>query len=618
MNADLRTKRLAAMERATTRLQQRITHLSQESERLSGWRFAVFLVGLLMTGTALSVGTLPAVLIAALWAAVFAGLVRAHRRVNVALKQHRAWREIKRGQIARMHLDWAAMPTLQVSAEPEHPFALDLDLVGEYSLHRLLNTAVSRGGAQRLADWLLHTQPDAETVQARQHLVRELTPLVTFRDRMTMAALLNGARGTWDGQRLRHWLAAHQSGRVAPWLLTGMIVFSTLNLILILLSGLNLLPAVLNDAWTITISGYILLSALILPRLGDVLEDALKVKAEMDALDAILRHLESWDYARTPTLGRLCAPFTDSQHKPSAQLRQITRILAALSLRANVIFWFLVNILIPWDLFFISRLGKRRDDLSELLPVWLDAWYELEALNGLANFAYLNPAYVFPTVDPAQQGFHALQIGHPHIPHEARISNDFSVPGPGLTTLITGSNMSGKSSFLRTLGVNLCLAYSGSVVAADKLETGTFRLYSSIRVSDSVTDGISYFYAEVRRLKALLDALNAADAEQPLFYLIDEIFRGTNNRERLIGSRTYIQALSAGEGMGLISTHDLELVTLADDSPRIRNMHFRESVKDEQMIFDYLLRDGPCPTTNALKIMALAGLPVENAADAAD
>ena len=170
--------------------------------------------------------------------------------------------------------------------------------------------------------------------------------------------------------------------------------------------------------------------------------------------------------------------------------------------------------------------------------------------------------------------------------------------------------MAGKSTFLRTVGVNLILAYAGGPVDATALTTTLFRPYTCIKVSDSVTGGISYFYAEVQRLRALLDALDA-DEPLPLFFLIDEIFRGTNNRERLQGSRAYIRSLVGKAGVGLISTHDLELVKLSGEFDAVNNYHFRDDVRDGRMVFDYLLRPGPCPTTNALKIMALEGLPVE-------
>jgi DNA mismatch repair ATPase MutS len=170
--------------------------------------------------------------------------------------------------------------------------------------------------------------------------------------------------------------------------------------------------------------------------------------------------------------------------------------------------------------------------------------------------------------------------------------------------------MAGKSTFLRTIGVNLSLAYAGAPVNAERLETPLFRLFTCIKVSDSVQDGLSYFYAEVKRLQALLAATRIDDA-LPVLFLIDEIFRGTNSRERLIGSRSYIRALSEGTSVGLIATHDLELIKLANEIEGVANFHFREEVRGGRMVFDYRLRPGPCPTTNALTIMRLEGLPVD-------
>jgi DNA mismatch repair ATPase MutS len=229
-----------------------------------------------------------------------------------------------------------------------------------------------------------------------------------------------------------------------------------------------------------------------------------------------------------------------------------------------------------------------------------------------------------PTVEPCATGpgsgqngqippcelFRANGLGHPLIRDEKKVTNDFKIDKSGEVLILTGSNMAGKSTFLRTIGVNLCLAYAGGPVNARHMQTSLFRLFTCIRVTDSVTDGYSYFYAEVRRLRALLDALNQPE-KLPLFFLIDEIFKGTNNKERLIGSRSFVKALTGRNCVGAISTHDLELVKLEGTVPQVRNLHFREEVVDGQLTFDYILRPGPCPTTNALKIMAMEGLPIE-------
>jgi len=203
----------------------------------------------------------------------------------------------------------------------------------------------------------------------------------------------------------------------------------------------------------------------------------------------------------------------------------------------------------------------------------------------------------------------AKDLAHPLIPETDRISNDLALETLGTVLLVTGSNMSGKSTFLRTLGINLCLAQAGAPVCAGFFEWTWVRLATCIRVDDSLEAGLSFFYAEVKRLKSLLDATKDR-SNAPVVFLIDEIFKGTNNRERLIGSRSYISALSQGNGFGLVTTHDLELTDLDKTVPGLRNAHFQETVAAGALKFDYKLRPGPCPTTNALRIMELEGLPV--------
>src|SRR6185295_3119404 len=292
--------------------------------------------------------------------------------------------------------------------------------------------------------------------------------------------------------------------------------------------------------------------------------------------------------------------------------RRIERIAAAVGLRTNALLWLIVHVFVPWDFFFTYRLELVKKEISQELPRWLDVWYELEALNSLANFGWLNPHYTFPEIVSEQKLFAGKGLGHPLLKPQQKVANDFHLDEQQQLVLLTGSNMAGKSTFLRTIGLNLRLAYAGSTVNADSLQVSLFRLFTCINVSDSVQDGLSYFYAEVRRLKQLLSAVEAGH-ELPILFMIDEIFRGTNNRERHIGSGAFIRALSDRDNaVGVIATHDLELTRLADENRGIANYHFCEEVSDGRMVFDYLLRSGPCPTTNALKIMQIEGLPVES------
>ncbi|MEQ9027075.1 MAG: MutS family DNA mismatch repair protein, partial [Aggregatilineales bacterium] len=492
-----------------------------------------------------------------------------------------------------------------------HPFAVDLDIVGQRSVHQLLDTAVSSSGSARLLAWLLTTVPDLAETMRRRTLIQELIPLGAFRDRLALSAEIVAGqnKGRWNSDGLVYWLNDDDTDIDPKRLRANLVIVAGLALCNIVLFGLysfGVIPAY----WMITFAVYALLSGLQWRKLGGLFDQALSIQAQLMRLAAIFRHLEAYEYSQQPQLKQLCVPLKQAESQPSRLLRRTSWIAAAASLQRNPVLWITLNFIMPWDIFFAYQLERNKTQLRLTVPVWLDVLYELDALNSLANFADLNPDAVFPTFEQ-DVVFKAQAIGHPLIAHSARIKNDFQMEELGQAIILTGSNMSGKSSFLRTLGVNLQLAYAGGVVCADVLNTGVFRVFTSIRVSDSLADGFSYFYAEVRRLKMLLDAVREEDAP-PLFYLIDEIFRGTNNRERLLGSQAYIRALVGAHGVGIIATHDLELVTLAEESSLISNYHFREDVIDGKIVFDYHLRVGPCPTTNALKIMALEGLPVDD------
>lgn len=578
--------------------------LRRRADQLSTWRAMLFVGALVAVVIGFNSGTVPGIVALIAGMVVFGVAVKRHRTVMQAIREADALLRIKAANRARMTLQWEHIPLSNATAPANHPFALDLDLVGEYSMHRLMDTSVSRGGSHRLLDWLLQTTPDREQIEGRQTMLKAMLPHQELREALTRTAMLSGTSGKWEGKHLLEWLQKERRHQMPFAVLWVLIALAGINGVMLALDAYD----VLEGGWVISFLIYGLVSAFVILTLGETFGSALKIKSELDSFTAILRFLEdSAHRPETADVQSLYEPFAGKDNKPSAMLRGLNIVLAGSSLRANPILWFMVNILIPWDVFFGLQLGRSRGNLSRLVPLWLEAWYEIEALNALANFAYLNPEYVFPTVGDR---ISARQVGHPLLLHERRVTNDFSVERAHEVGMITGSNMSGKSSFLRTIGVNLVMTYAGGVVCAAEFSVPLYRIYTCIRVADSVVDGISYFYAEVRRLKGLLDAFNEP-SPLPVFFLIDEIFKGTNNRERLIGSRAYIRALAQQSGVGMVSTHDLELTKLADELPHVINYHFREEVTDGKMVFDYRLRSGPCPTTNALKIMAIEGLPVD-------
>ncbi len=582
-------------------------------------RLGLFLAGVLMAFLALLFGLGKPGLFAFLALVIaFLVVVALHRRLIGTRLRYQRVQALTAAQLARMKLDWANIPVdPEPPAEPAHPFATDIDLLGDRSLHRLLDTAASLAGSRRLRDWLLATEPDPPTVAARQAVLRELLALPGFRHMLMLSGLelRENLSRRWDGDALLRWLEASVSSRSLTPLLALLLALAATNITLFVLNMLGLLPPV----WLATLALYGGIYLYKNKDYSELFDQTFRISGYLEQLRTVLAGLESYPYPKqgggqSLTLRGLVAPFLQEGQRPSSYLRRIAWLTSAASMGENPVLGFFINLIVPWNLFFTRLLERYKAGLRRTLPGWLDAWYELESLSSLANFAYLNPGYTFPTLRDWPAGdtravFAARAIGHPLIPHEVKACNDFAIDALGKVTLITGSNMSGKSTFLRTLGVNLALTYAGGPVNAEALETIPFRLFTAIQVSNSLSYGISYFYAEVRRLKALLDAL-ARDDSYPLFFLVDEIFRGTNNEERRIGSRAYVRALENSYGAGVISTHDLELTHLGEGEPQVRNLHFREDVRDGKMVFDYKLRPGPSPTTNALKIMAMEGLPV--------
>lgn len=600
-----KAQRRAALLRQITRLDTQLHDLHQRSDRYVNIRLLVVVIGVPVVSVLFFVPSLRLAfwVAAVLFVVAFVGAVVIHRRIRRSIRELDGWRTIKQTHIARMELNWKHIPKPPHRTTTAHPLAVDLDL---YQLHRLVNTAVSVSGSKRLQTWLIADQPDISISQQRQALVRELVNQPRYRDKLTLRAMIatDEIHSSNEGQTLVDWLQTPtQAVRGTLLLLTAL---SAVNIALFL--GVAFF-ALTDTLLFFTLTAYALLFVSQFRKIQNIFEESLTLEGALRRIDAVMRFMEQDRYSTMPQLRRLVAPIVED--KPSRALRRATGVISGASLRANPIFWLLVNAVVPWDYFFALRLENLKDELRDHLPRWLDVWHEVEALGSLATHAYLNPANTFPQVEPTTDPvFRVEQLGHPLIKDEERVSNSFTLSDVGDMVVITGSNMAGKSSFLRALGVNLCLAYAGGAACAPVFHTSAFRLYTSIRVTDSLDDGISYFYAEVRRLKGLLEAIEQPN-QPPVFFLIDEIFRGTNNRERLIGSRSFIRALVGHNGVGLIATHDLELVALADESDHIRNFHFREDVQDGRMVFDYILREGPSPTTNALRIMKMEGLPVE-------
>jgi hypothetical protein len=578
---------------------------------------------------------------------LFTVVVILHRRLERWNEKFHILQALYAEQLARLTLAWDHIPTPPAASAPSSPLELDLDLTGPRSLHHLIDRAVSTQGSLRLAGWLSAGLPDCEKIALRQAVAQELKALPRFCSRLLLTFRQLTSQPL-DAANLLDWLklpvpeAALR--RVLPW---GTLL-AFVNITLFILNVIGVLPPI----WLLSALAYAALYFANLGMISEFMLGVVRLDGELDKFQPLLSFIERYPYGKAAHLAEMCAPFTQAANRPGRLLGQVKWAAAAVGLRMNPVMGLLLNLLMPWDFWAAWLAARQKKRMLDLLPAWLDTFHELEALLSLGMFAAQNPGFAFPHIAPmdipskreggSQKSFEtssetglqeapqtalfmARQLGHPLLPPHSRVCNDFACQSLGLLNLITGSNMAGKSTFIRTVGVNLCLAYAGGPVCASSFQSAPFRLYTCIRVSDSLGDGFSYFYAEVKRLKGLLDAIHIPElqtqvvgsmpktaTELPLLYLIDEIFRGTNNRERFLGSRAYIKELLGAPALGFIATHDLELAKLSDTHPHVRNYHFRDEVSGGILAFDYKIRPGVSTTTNALKIMAMEGLPVED------
>lgn len=544
--------------------------------------------------------------------AVFAIVAHFHNKLDNGVKKVELWIKIKTSNLLRLNLDWDNIPAIiysqdDISLHKQEPNETDLNLAGEESLHQLINTGTSFQSKILLRTWLNLKNPCIDEILERQNLVKELTPLSVFRDKLILYSILS-SRSDFDGKMIMKLLSRKD---ILP------AFFISLYLIMILLAPINILlfllflEKIVPAYWVITTLIYIILFIIGNKEKDRLLDEAEFISDELEKPASVFQYLEEYHYKNSPLLLKLCESFKKAKEQPSVLIKKIKNAVGFLRMRkGNPFVWNLIRAFFPVDFYFKIKLNRLKNIVSDRYNEWFETWYRLEALASLANFAYLNPDYTFPEITKSEKIiFSGKKLGHPLIKKENKICNDFTFNPEGEIAIITGSNMSGKSTFIRTLGINLSLAYAGSVVNAVGLKVSLFNLFTCIKVSDSVIDGISYFYAEVKRLKALLGEIEKS--EYPVFFLIDEIFRGTNNIERLKGSSAFIKNLAVTNSFGAIATHDLELVKLSDLILRVRNYHFKEEIKEGKMVFDYKLNNGPCPTTNALKIMKLEGLPLD-------
>jgi hypothetical protein len=556
----------------------------------------------------------------------FGALVVIHARVHAAKERKVAAARFHERALARMAGKWRTFASIgEKWAVDTHPYAGDLDVFGRASLFQLLDSTSTRFGEEVLARWLSGEPADANTpagatrdfaeaIHARQDAVKDLGPRVAVREELAVVgSLLDDGKPDprpfvmWAGQAANE---KDASKRLSP----------ALRLVALVLPILTVGTAVAASSGWVPRAAFIAPFALCIgvlaslrPRLAPILEAASSKETALSRYAGMLAILENEPF-EAGLLVALQKRLRESGASATKEMAALSRIVSFLDARNNEVFRFFIGPMLMWDLWCGLALDAWRRRAGRAAFGWFRALAELEALSSLASFSFERPDHTFPEI-VAEPVLTAASLGHPLIEAGKRISNDVSVSGPGHALVVTGSNMSGKSTLLRALGINVVLANAGAPVCAKSMSVGRLVVATSMRVSDSLDEGTSRFYAELKKLKLVLDLARRAkkkeSAEGTVLFLLDEILHGTNTRERLIGARAILRELLAQGAMGAVSTHDLGLGDLEGEMPDfVRNVHFEEQVANDTMTFDYKLRTGIVQSSNALRLMRIVGLDV--------
>jgi hypothetical protein len=545
---------------------------------------------------------------AAAFAVAFVGLVIAHavlvtRQSEIEVRI----RLLERGE-KRIAGDIVGFPERgERFLQEGHAYAADLDVFGPASLFQLVGAVETGPGEEVLARWLSAPASTSE-IAARQEAVRELAAMPRFREDLAACGVASHTRGR-GAEPFLAWAEAGAPKDPSPLLLALGRALVPITLAAFFIPRALGLQGLAASVWVIPLVAQLAVLRVLQPALRPILAPTTAGEAPFGRFVALFRLIEAQRF-RAPRLATVHAVIAGAEGHPAAsrELGRLETILGFAELRQSWLVAVPANVFLLWDVFCAAALLRWRARVGASVRRWIEAMAELEALSSFATFACEHPSFAFPEIAPGGLSFVAEQLGHPLIPAARRVDNDVALAGPGTALLVTGSNMSGKSTLLRAVGVNAVLALAGAPVCARRLVLGRLQVRTSMRVTDSLEEGVSHFYAELARLKAVVDAANGGER---VLFLLDEVLHGTNSRERNIGARAIVTHLLDRDAIGAVSSHDLGLSDLeAESGGRVKNVHFQELVERGKMTFDYKLKPGVVTSSNALRLMKLIGIDV--------
>ena len=568
--------------------------------RISMLRLALFIAGIAGLYFFFNQTTLLIVCICLTFLPLFI-LVKIHNSFFIRKDWLETQARIIQEELQALSGDYSSFEDGKEYVNPEHPYSFDLDIFGRRSLFQSINRTCTFFGKVRLAEWLQNHLHEKTSIEKRQEMIREISEHTLFREQFRVAGLVHHGQSS-DGEKIQAWSQSPAQYLHAGWVKSFIWGIPVINSLLLITS----LAGWTSFSWLgLSFGIFLVLSFGIIKRATYIQETYGKQLKSLNGYARLIALAKAEDW-KSAGMQELMERFNLNGQSPVQALQQLSKELDRLDLRNNQFLYVLLEGSIFFQLQEIVRIERWKARYGQHISKWLETVGELDALCSLGTFAYNHPQYTYPELTEKPFCFLATQMGHPLMPASQCVKNDATIPSRPFFLIITGANMAGKSTYLRTIGVNYLLACIGAPVCCERLKLYPNQLITSLRTSDSLSDNESYFFAELKRLKRIIDLLNQG---QQLFIILDEILKGTNSMDKQKGSFDLIRQFMQLKANGIIATHDLLLGSLIKQFPEeIRNYCFEADIKENELTFSYKLREGVAQNMNACFLMKKMGI----------
>lgn len=568
--------------------------------RISMLRLALFIAGIAGLYFFYNQTTLLIICICLTFLPLFI-LVKIHNRFFIRKEWLETQARIIQEELQALSGDYSSFEEGKEYVNPEHPYSFDLDIFGRRSLFQSINRTCTFFGKVRLAEWLQNHLHEKTSIEKRQEMIREISEHTLFREQFRVAGLVHHGQSS-DGEKIQAWSQSPAQYLHAGWVKAFIWGIPVINSLLLITS----LAGWTSFSWLgLSFGIFLVLSFGIIKRATYIQETYGKQLKSLNGYARLIALAKAEDW-KSAGMQELMERFNLNGQSPIQALQQLSKELDRLDLRNNQFLYVLLEGSIFFQLQEIVRIERWKVRYGQHINEWLETVGKLDALCSLGTFAYNHPQYTYPELTEKPFCFLATQMGHPLMPVSQCVKNDATIPSRPFFLIITGANMAGKSTYLRTIGVNYLLACVGTPVCCERLKLHPNQLITSLRTSDSLSDNESYFFAELKRLKRIIDLLNQG---QQLFIILDEILKGTNSMDKQKGSFDLIRQFMQLKANGIIATHDLLLGSLIKQFPEeIRNYCFEADIKENELTFSYKLREGVAQNMNACFLMKKMGI----------